>query len=129
MSPLYVTANGKTTHGSIEIRDLTKSERVERGLKIGGALGAFGLLCVLVPVLHFVLPPIFILLGIVFGWSTYSTKTEVVSGRFDCPICLKPNELPKESMDFPKAFRCRQCHYDLTLNTSLVTPAGALDRS
>lgn len=125
MTPIYVTANGKTTVGKIEVREIPQAERVQRGMKIGGALLVAAIVSVFVPVLHFILVPGFLILGLVFGFTTYLTRSEVLEGQFDCPVCGQLNELPKQSLELPCGRRCLKCHYDLTLNSSPVTPTGA----
>ncbi len=105
------------SEGVIERRDLPANERVARGAKVGGALWAVGFLTVFIPVLHFVLPPLFLILGLVFGWAAWHDRAEVLGGEFACPSCKTINRMAKQGESFPKSIRCEHCH--LTLELSL----------
>ncbi len=74
------------------ISDLIKlsyEQRVKRGLKAFGTFFAVALGCVLIPVLHFFLVPLFLFLSVFQGIKKFKqTECFDLSKEF-CPICKK----------------------------------------
>lgn len=110
---LETEVDGVTTHGFAIRRDLSKQERFSRAAKMFGIFFGVALLTVFVPVLHFVLPPLFLIVGMVFFWTTYLETGEVLEGEYTCPNCKHKMILPKEAEDWPKEQRCGGCSFML----------------
>jgi hypothetical protein len=105
----------QATDGFVERREFTASERMTRGLKVGGILWGAALLTIPVPGLHFILPPIFLLAGIVFGWAAWHDKAQILGGEFKCPSCQTVNKVDPRSEAFPFTTRCSYCQLTLEL--------------
>lgn len=90
-------------------RLFSSSERVARAIKVGGVWVIVILLSALVPILHFVLVPLFLLLSLFFTYATYMEQGQLVKGEFNCPNCQRLNHLSDESDDWPKERRCSDC--------------------
>lgn len=108
--------DGNETEGFARLHPFQHSERVSRAFKIASAFFGVGLLTVFIPILHFVLPPLFFLAGIAFAVATYHTKAEIISGEFTCPSCRALNQLTRQSESFPTSPRCSSCHLTLELD-------------
>ena len=103
------------TEGFAERRDLEHSERVSRAARIFGILFGVGLVSVLVPVLHLILPPLFLIAGMIFATTTYMETAEILSGEVTCPNCHRVMALRPEAEEWPKSLRCEGCSYTLTV--------------
>lgn len=101
--------------GSALRRDLPKSERVTRALKVGAIGTAATLGAILVPILHFVLVPLFFVLTGVFAVTTYLEDAEVLQAEIACPNCRKEVKWERESEEWPKTIRCPGCSYTLQI--------------
>lgn len=115
---LTCSEDGKITEGSALRRDFSFQERVLRTGKVFGILFAIGVGTVVVPILHFILPPLFLLLACIFGTTTWLETSEVLKGEINCPNCETRMEIPREAEDWPLKRRCRGCSYLLTVKPS-----------
>jgi hypothetical protein len=113
---LQVTVDDLMTSGWADRRDLSKEERLTRSLKIFGIFFGAAFLCLFVPILHFILPPLSLIVGTVLAINEYSGRGEVLRGEITCPNCKKLMELPTESEEWPLTRRCTGCSFNLTLN-------------
>jgi hypothetical protein len=99
------------THGFAIRRDLGKHERLARAGKMFGIFFGVALLTVFIPILHFILPPLFLIAGIVFFWTTYMETGEVLEGEYICPNCKHKMVIPPGAEDWPKEERCGGCSF------------------
>jgi hypothetical protein len=106
--------------GFVLRRDLDKSERMRRALRIFGICFGIAFLTIFIPILHFILPPLFLVIGGVFATTTYMDSAEIASGEIVCPNCKKQMEVRKQPEEWPKAVRCEGCSYSLSLNPASV---------
>ena len=112
-----VVDDTKTT-GTAVRRDFTRAERTRRATRTFTILFVIGLFSVVVPLLHIILPPLFLLAAIGFAVVTFAETSEVVSGEVSCPNCRKDIHLQRESEEWPKVLRCPGCSFTLTLTPS-----------
>ncbi len=110
---LETEVDGIKTEGFVIRRDLSKNERLSRSAKIFGIFFAVALFTIFVPILHFILPPLFLIVGIVFFWTTWLETGEVLEGEFTCPNCKHKMILPREAEEWPKVQRCGACSFML----------------
>jgi hypothetical protein len=104
-----------TTPGYAIRRDLTTAERLQRGGKTLGVCWLVAFVCIFVPILHFILVPLFFLLGLFLGGSVWMSKSEILEGEITCPNCKKVNQLPKDAESWPMQRRCEGCSFSLTI--------------
>jgi hypothetical protein len=104
-----------SSSGHIFIRNIPTYERIADGLKSVAIMWSIAVFCILIPVLHFVLVPLFFILGLVLGFSDWSTLKEIVSGEFNCPSCKKVNLLNQQSAKFPQNKRCEYCYITIEI--------------
>lgn len=114
--PLVVKVDDLSTQGWVERRDLNQSERMARAGKIFGIFFGGALLTVFVPILHFILPPLLLIIGSVLAFSEYTNKGEMKTGEITCPNCKKLMKLPNEGEGWPRIQRCEGCSFTLTIN-------------
>lgn len=83
----FTDISGNSTHGQAELATLSSAERFSRAAKKGGVFFAIALVCILVPMLHFVLVPGFLIVAIVFFTKTMSEHQLIRSADGPCPAC------------------------------------------
>lgn len=110
------TVDDLKTTGFAWRRDFERGERMARAARTFGILFVIGLFSVFVPLLHFILPPLFLIAGLVFGFLSWLETAEVTRGEVTCPNCQKKIELPREAEEWPKQTRCPGCSFTLTIS-------------
>ncbi len=106
---IEANVGGQTASGDARIRFLQPLERVKKTLRKLGVFWGSGLFCVLFPLLHFVLVPLFLLLGIYFAVRTATADRLIVSGSVLCPECHKPFLLKPALARWPLNGVCQNC--------------------
>ena len=112
--PIAVTVKSradldKSSEANVEIVILTQGGRLFRAMKGLGICWAIAVFCVLIPILHFILVPLFLLIGIVMFLQQFGQKFYFASGSVRCPSCqtdMKPRE---GAFDWPKEEICGNC--------------------
>jgi hypothetical protein len=114
--PIVCKVDDLSTTGWVERRDLPQGERFQRAAKIFMVFLAAAFLTVFVPVLHFVLPPLSLLIGATLALNEYAGTGEVVNGEVTCPNCKNKMSLPVETETWPRVQRCSGCSFSLTID-------------
>lgn len=73
----------------LDIHVLTAKERVVRSAKAFGQFFGVAILCVFVPVFHFVLVPVALIIAVVMGFRKYQETLIIKQSEFLCPGCGK----------------------------------------
>lgn len=102
--------------GTARVRALRLAERGKNALRRLGLFWGLGLLCVLLPLVHFVLVPLFLLLGLYFALATASVERFVVSGSVSCPECRKPFLLTPAPEHWPLEQLCAGCRHHFKIS-------------
>ena len=113
--PLVCEVDGVTTQGFALRREFSKSERMARSAKIFAILFFIGLGTVVVPILHFVLPFVFLGAAGLFATTTWMETSEVLGGEIACPNCKHVNVFSREAEEWPRVQRCGGCSFMLTI--------------
>lgn len=109
----------KISTADVEIISLNSSSRMMRALKGLGICWAIAVFCVLIPILHFVLVPAFLLIGIVMFIQQWGQKFYFVSGSIRCPGCQTEMKLKEGAFDWPKREICTGCRSDLRIEKTI----------
>jgi hypothetical protein len=64
---------------------------------------------VLVPILHFIVPPILVIAGPIVAWMRYRGTSVVLGGLATCPRCRSPMRIKKATAIWPIAAACDDC--------------------
>lgn len=112
---LSCEVDGVITHGFAIRREFSTQERIARSAKIFFILFFIGLGTVVVPVLHFILPPLFLIAATFLGTTTWLETSEVLSGEIACPNCKHKNVFQREAEEWPRIQRCGGCSFTLTV--------------
>jgi hypothetical protein len=113
------------TKATLEIEAIPFGRRLGRGavrLLFAWVIGVF---CVLVPLLHFVLVPGFLIAGPVLAWLAVRATVEVKSASVTCPKCAKEAPIEAGSTGWPVRLRCVACG---TTFSARSDPTASRDR-
>ncbi len=105
----------KLSLGGVTVRSLSRAERIQRGAKVTGIAWGVAILCVFIPILHFVLVPSFLIGGLVLGVMNSMERGQIVSSHLGCPNCSAEVPLVNESVSWPKQIRCSSCSVTLAI--------------
>lgn len=100
---------------TIEIESLSTLARLLNGFAALGLFWLGALVCVLIPVLHFVLVPVGLLAGVFFFVFKFGQKENLVSGKIRCLNCNHEMTLKPASFNWPKKEMCTQCGTELVM--------------
>ena len=110
-------ANPRTA--TIEIDVLAPAERVKRAALAFGTGVVAAAFAVLIPIVHFVLVPSALVLGIVFGVRRLGQSETFRGGTGVCPYCGTRQQLTLfGGFHLPKALYCSACQRELYLTTA-----------
>ena len=112
---IYSDYDNQTAIGTIRVLVWSQRERFFRALKYGGLCWIVAVACVVVPILHFVLVPGFLLLGPVVFYNIYARESVVLGGEGTCPKYKKFLVIVRSSHHFPMTEVCGACHQSLLL--------------
>jgi hypothetical protein len=109
-----------STPGWVDRRDLRTSERWTRAGKIFGFFFLAAFVTLFIPILHFILPPLALIIGGVLAIGEFTNTGEVLAGEITCPNCKKIMALSREGEEWPKVHRCSGCSF--TLRVEKLSP-------
>ena len=93
----------------LDVRELTASERVKRGLLRWAAMLAVTLLCLFVPIAHFLLTPLALLSSPVFAWFAWRKQVIAVATEVRCPKCGELTPIEPNTVVWPLPLHCARC--------------------
>jgi len=109
--------NGQPTRGTVTIHHFDHEQRVWRAFAGLGKWWGVALLCVFIPVAHFVLVPAFLAYGLWQFFQRLGTTELATDARGTCPDCGTEQTLDlAPRWRAPQPVTCRQCHRGLRLS-------------
>ncbi|MBT4761303.1 MAG: hypothetical protein HOO06_06365 [Bdellovibrionaceae bacterium] len=103
-------SSGNISQGEIFIQQWNKSERLAQAVKWGSIYWALAVICVFIPILHFVLVPAFVLAGPIAFYINLKREKLVLGGFGTCPKCGENLPIEKSKVEWPLADLCTHCH-------------------
>lgn len=107
--------NSQTSKGEILIQFWNKKERTKRALKFGGMCWGFAIVCVFIPLLHFILVPGFLIAGPIVAFVVLSRESAILGGKGLCPYCNAALPIARAPYRFPISDLCTQCQSSLKI--------------
>ncbi|HWU43240.1 MAG TPA: hypothetical protein VN132_07380 [Bdellovibrio sp.] len=95
--------------GFVEIEIFNQAQRTQVALKKLGIFWGIAVLCIVIPVFHFVLVPLFFFLGIFFSYRGFKAQGQVLSGQTTCPHCHAEVIIKKAELNWPLSEICQSC--------------------
>jgi len=111
-----VSWNGqKNSSGEVRIFHWSSRERWIRGGKMLAICWGLAVFSVLIPVLHFVLVPAFLLIGPFLFYINYKQESGVLGGEATCPVCNHKVKISSGPVRWPIFDICEQCKSNVRL--------------
>ncbi|MGE3387275.1 MAG: hypothetical protein AB7K41_11150 [Bdellovibrionales bacterium] len=98
-----------TTTGVMEVYQFNSRERVLRATKFFFGFLGLAFVSVLIPVLHFILVPLFSFLAPASALFVFTQLKEVRSANGTCPYCQQTTHLPRAKVTLPFRDSCAHC--------------------
>lgn len=95
--------------GVIYVQYFSQPEKITQSLKKLGLFWAIAVACVLIPVFHFVLVPLFFILGLFFAHRSYKSEGQVLGGETRCPHCQTEIKVKPAELQWPLSEICQNC--------------------
>ncbi len=93
----------------LKVDSIAAGQRLGRGLVRLLICWALAVACILVPLLHFVLVPGFVLLGPVLAWKASAATVSVSSTEVTCPRCSTLTPVEPGTTGWPARLWCASC--------------------
>ena len=106
------------TKGELNIIEWDATERKARALKWGGICFGAGVVCVIFPLVHFVLVPGLILASPFLAMKFYKQESWVQGGDGPCPNCGRPLKIGQGAPKFPMRDLCTECRSEIRVELS-----------
>lgn len=106
------------TEAALTIARLTARERLRRGVTAPLAGLGIAIMVLPIPVVHFMVPPLAILGGIVLGFRRATTREVILSAHGPCPFCGTNQTLGLNGSAYhmPRNLHCRNCRKAFTID-------------
>jgi hypothetical protein len=109
----------KLTQFETNVVHLSVPKRLTTALKSLLICLAIAVLCVFIPVLHFVLVPLAVLVGLVIFYLQMTPAVCLVNGTITCPNCEKQFAVGTGPFRWPKHEVCPHCKTEMNLEVKL----------
>jgi hypothetical protein len=108
------------SRAQVETRVLTAGERLRRAGKAPLLGLGIAILVLPIPVVHFAVPPIALIAGVVIGVRRMGQRELFVSARGVCPFCGTEQSLglSGSAYDLPRGIKCHSCLRGMTLDAA-----------
>jgi hypothetical protein len=107
----------KQLEAKAEVELMNISSRVLQAGKVLGIWWGGAVVCVLIPVLHFVLVPMGLLLGLVMSYRQFRFEQFFRGGDLLCPNCKTQLLLKARAFSWPLRATCPHCHAELLVRS------------
>ncbi|MBX7144158.1 MAG: hypothetical protein K1X79_06885 [Oligoflexia bacterium] len=98
------------TQGVVNLQSWTPRQRLARSLKAMGACWGIALVCLFIPILHFILVPILFLAGLIVQPLYMKQSSRVLGGQGTCPFCAADFDVAATADRWPLRDICAKCH-------------------
>jgi hypothetical protein len=109
MEVSLVSSNEKQGVGKVEVLFWAPPERTRRALKTLGIFWGAAIISVILPLVHFVLVPGFLLGGPIAAFFAWAQQAKILSSSCVCPSCSTSFQI-KGAPNWPMSQVCSNCH-------------------
>ncbi len=100
---------------TVEVQMWGLPQRRLRCLRTLGIWWGLALVSIAVPILHFILVPLFLLIGLVAAPVAMQRKSMVLGGKGRCPFCAEPFVIVAHPDRWPLRDICTACHRHVSI--------------
>lgn len=107
-----------TTEATLTIATLTARDRLKRGIMAPLIGLGIAIMVVPIPVVHFMVPPLALIGGIVLGFRRAGTREVILSAHGPCPFCGTNQTLGLNGSAYhmPRNLSCRSCRKTFSID-------------
>jgi hypothetical protein len=121
LRPVALSLSGfgvSSAPAGVEVRLLTGGERLRRALIPPAAGVAIAILVLPIPVVHFAVPPVALISGVVFGCRRVAQRELFAAAHGACPFCGVEQTLGVNGTAYrlPRNLKCHSCLRPMTLD-------------
>jgi len=99
------------------IQSFSEKEQKVRAIKTLLKFWGIAALCILIPIAHFLLVPLFFIMGIVKAMKLLHKAEDALYAEGTCPACEQHVKLPLENnAELPQWIDCTNCKQPIELN-------------
>ncbi len=114
--PVSIKSSFGVSSGEIMIQRWGKGQRVFRAIRLAIVMGIITVVVALVPIAHFVLVPLALLIGVVMTIRALYQKEVIRGGLGTCPACGKGFEIFSGAAKWPIQDRCTECQRGVVIS-------------
>ena len=107
--PVEIISSRERTRGEVRILSLAPHGRVARAAKMLALMWALAIVSILVPGVHFILVPGFLVAGPVLAFKVARERSLVLGGEGTCPACGELVPISKGAEEWPQTDVCLHC--------------------
>lgn len=109
------TNNKQSRTGELRVRHFDQGTRTRRALKALAFCWGMACVTVLLPIVHFVLVPGFLIAGPVVAYLRFNQQSMSLGGSSPCPYCDDTLEIEKGKLSWPLEDSCGKCRKPVTI--------------
>lgn len=102
-------SGSKSTPGEVRIIEWNSRERLIRAAKVLALCWGIALITIPIPMVHFVVPPIMLLVGPFLFYVNYKQENGVAGGQGTCPSCSQKFDVVSGKLRWPIFEICNHC--------------------
>jgi hypothetical protein len=114
----WARSTGSERPARVQVTCWSKQQRRWRALRVLIFSWLAAAVSVLIPFLHFILVPLFILSGILLPYLVYQKQSSIVGGQTQCPHCDKALLILRSADSWPLQQVCPACNGHVRIEKS-----------
>jgi hypothetical protein len=107
---VIVVGNNQKEPGEVYVQTWSNARRSWRAIRVFLLCWTLAAISILIPILHFVLVPLFFFLGLIAPFFVVRRESVVLGGIGSCPFCAKRFAILQSANDWPLHSVCDSCH-------------------
>lgn len=113
-----VSQSSEPSTGTLQVLDLTDKMRLRTAAKQAGILAGIGTACLVLPLIHYVLPPVLWLSAVVVFVRRLGDRSRLLSGGGPCPRCGAQVTVTPQLLVLPIETFCDQCRWAVRIEAT-----------
>ncbi len=101
--------SGESAEFSVRVIQWTPKERTQRAVKIVAIGLSLSFIFIFLPIVHFVLLPLALILTPIIAWYTYRQVEEIPAQNLGCPHCGASAQMPSQTQFTKQEVLCDSC--------------------
>lgn len=108
--PASIVGRERAEHAEVYVQTWTSSQRRIRALKSLALWWGLAFVSIFIPILHFVLVPVFLGAGLIIPCVVLGKNSVILGGQGTCPYCSRPFRIARSANRWPLQDICEFCH-------------------